>query len=270
MLKMSNKDPATTTRQKERRENEQISANVVQEIRALTSKIDQLQLSFEQQLNSKVDGLRESMQIMISENKEWLKNELSRKAAEIENNIQQNMDNDISLLIRRIEQMETKIDRSSGRTRFDPEVSVVVSGLRYHEGENVTNLIQELLAEGLQDNTRIVDAERSKDRGGRPGVVRVEFGSVQEKVGVLRNKQLLKDNPKYSRVFIRSAKTHAERLIELNFKTLLDELHLSHNFYIAGNGRLRRRQETGAGAAGSTGGGAESSGSNVDAVRRTT
>ncbi|CAL9701264.1 unnamed protein product [Knipowitschia caucasica] len=257
-----------STRQKERKDPDQTSGNLVLEIRALTATIDALKLSFEQQLDSKVDSLRDSVQLMMSENKMWLKEELFLKAAEIQTNIQQNMDNDISLLIRRIEQMEAKINRSE-KTRFDPDVSIVVTGLNYNSGENVTCLVKELLTEGLLENTPIVDAERLKDRGGRPGVVKVEFGSVQEKISVLRKKQLLKDNPKYSRVYIRSGKTHAERLIELNFRTLLDELPFGRQFYVAGNGKIRRRPGSGAGAEASIGAGAGTSGGNSGAMRRT-
>lgn len=229
------------TRQKERKEADHFSDNVLQELRKLTSKIDGLQLSFKQQLDTKVDCLHTSMQVLIAENREWFKAKLSRKTTEI----QTNMDKEISVLISRIEKMEAKIDVSNAKAnaRFDHDVSIVISGLLYSEGENVTVLVNELLTEGLQleEDACVVAVERTKDRGGRPAVVKVEFGSVREKIGVLRKKQLLKDNPKYNRVYIRSAKTHTERLLELIFRTLLDELPAGKQFYVAGNGRVRRQ-----------------------------
>uniref|UniRef100_A0AAV2KG16 Uncharacterized protein n=1 Tax=Knipowitschia caucasica TaxID=637954 RepID=A0AAV2KG16_KNICA len=54
-----------STRQKERKDPDQTSGNLVLEIRALTATIDALKLSFEQQLDSKVDSLRDSVQLMI-------------------------------------------------------------------------------------------------------------------------------------------------------------------------------------------------------------
>ncbi|KAK7912985.1 hypothetical protein WMY93_013196 [Mugilogobius chulae] len=251
-----------STRNKERKEADHLSSNVLQELKALASKIDGLELSFKKQLNTKVDSLHASMQALIAENKEWFKAELSLKTTEI----QKNMDNEISVLISRIEKMEAKIDRSSMKasTRFDTDVSIVVSGLPYNEGENVTALVNELLSEGLQlEDACVVAVERTKDRGGRPGVVKVEFGSVREKIGALRKKQMLKSNPKYSRVYIRSAKTHTERLLELNFRTLLDEMPAGRQFYVAGNGRVRRRPLLGSGA------GAEASGGSEEGTRRT-
>uniref|UniRef100_A0AAV2KDD1 Uncharacterized protein n=1 Tax=Knipowitschia caucasica TaxID=637954 RepID=A0AAV2KDD1_KNICA len=54
-----------STRQKERKDPDQTSGNLVLEIRALTATIDALKLSFEQQLDSKVDSLRDSVQLMM-------------------------------------------------------------------------------------------------------------------------------------------------------------------------------------------------------------
>ena len=42
-------------------------------------------------------------------------------------------------------------------------------------------------------------------------------------------------------VFIRSSQTHAERLIQLNFKTILNELPNGQKYYVTGNGRLVRQ-----------------------------
>ena len=58
---------------------------------------------------------------------------------------------------------------------------------------------------------------------------------------VLYKKQMLKSNEKFLKVYIRSAKTHTERMIELNFRTLLDEIPSRQQIYIAGNRRVRRR-----------------------------
>lgn len=145
----------------------------------------------------------------------------------------------------RIEQMEAKIDRVKDKTntRFDPDVSVIISGIYCEEGENIMSLVKDLLTKGLQWESPhgVVAAERLRERGGRPGVIKVEFGSVQDKVDVLHKKQRLKSNDKFQKVYIRSAKTHTERLIELNFRTLLDEIPSRRQFYISGNGTVRRR-----------------------------
>ncbi|CAH1272533.1 Hypp4873 [Branchiostoma lanceolatum] len=80
-----------------------------------------------------------------------------------------------------------------------------------------------------------------KPRGSGPGVVKVKFRSVQEKIARLRGKQKLKSHPIYEKVFIRSAKSHTDRLIELNFRTLLREIPGGKDYFITGSGRVQRR-----------------------------
>lgn len=66
--------------------------------------------------------------------------------------------------------------------------------------------------------------ERLQSRGSGPGVVRAEFASVREKVDILRGKHNLKSNTQFAKVFVRSAKSHTDRIMESNFKTLLRDL----------------------------------------------
>jgi hypothetical protein len=47
----------------------------------------------------------------------------------------------------------------------------------------------------------------------------------------------------YKNVYIKSSKSHAERLIELNARTLLSQLPQGKNFRVDANGRIRSRQE---------------------------
>lgn len=86
--------------------------------------------------------------------------------------------------------------------------------------------VKSLLSEELRCDPvpEVVDVERLSPRGRGPGVIKVEFRTEQEKVAVLSHKRSLRDNENYSRVFIHAAKSHAERLINLNFRTLLTEL----------------------------------------------
>ena len=67
---------------------------------------------------------------------------------------------------------------------------------------------------------------------------------MPKKVRVLRAKQSLKNNINFSRVYIRSYKSHVERVIELNARTILSELPTGANFRIAGNGRIIHKDRT--------------------------
>ena len=59
---------------------------------------------------------------------------------------------------------------------------------------------------------------------------------------MLRNKFKLKNHRAFKRVFIQSAKSHVEWLLELNARTLLRELPQGRSYRMSGNGRILRRQ----------------------------
>ena len=88
----------------------------------------------------------------------------------------------------------------------------------------------------------IVGAIRVGNRDGRPGVIKLELCSKEDKIEVLRNKNKLGNSDKFQKVFIRSSQSHTERLIELNFKTLLQEIPNGGQYRVTGNGRLVNKQ----------------------------
>ncbi len=73
--------------------------------------------------------------------------------------------------------------------------------------------------------------------------IKVEYYSVNEKNGVLRATKKLQEKRQHSNISIRSAKSHEERLIELNFKWLIDHLEISDVFRLMGSGRLVYKDE---------------------------
>ena len=54
-------------------------------------------------------------------------------------------------MVARTEKMEAKIDwvKDKANTHFDPNVSVIISGIHYEKGENVMGLVKDMLTEGL-------------------------------------------------------------------------------------------------------------------------
>lgn len=201
--------------------------------------------NIEKQLNSKVDGLYGSLEKI-------LKGELKKCVKEI----QENIDLEIGALKSRLDQLEDKLQssNSSASRKFDPDVSIVIMGLPYDEHEDLPKKLRELLevccaCEQIQTQ---IAMERLRSRGPGLGVVRAAFASVREKVDVLRGKHNLKSNTQFAKVYVRSAKSHSDRIMELNFKTLLRDLPAGKDFYISGNGRLIKREspEEAAGATG--------------------
>ena len=131
----------------------------------------------------------------------------------------------------------------------DPEITIITNGLPFAEGENILTKASALIdALGVEvaDNVLVTAAEHlpSKFRN-KPGLVKISFGTVDEKVLVLRNKMGLKDSEEFKNVYLKSSKSHAERLIELNARAILRELPQGRSLRVDSNGRIKPRTVNG-------------------------
>ena len=98
------------------------------------------------------------------------------------------------------------------------------------------------LGQAVSSSVEVTGAVRLTARyTNRPGIVKISFRTLAEKISVLRNKMTLKDSGTYSRVYLKSSKSHAERLIELNARAILRELPQGSNLRLDANGRIKRR-----------------------------
>lgn len=149
--------------------------------------------------------------------------------------------------VKAIEENSPNDAATGSKVKFDPEVTLIVAGLVYEENEDIKKKVHQLFQDGLGEKSVVADVLRLNGRGNHPGVVKVECSSLDEKIAILRKKQKLRDHPNdsYRKVYIRSAKSHTDRLIELNFKTLLREFPNGKDYYVTGSGRLTRRDDRG-------------------------
>ena len=201
---------------------------LLKEMKLLSTKMDNI----EKQFSSKVDSVDGSLEKIM-------KAELKKSVKEI----RQNIDLEIGILKSPLDSFEGKIQttRSKPSDKFDADVSIVILGLAYDEGEDLNGKGRELES-GLECEPvpEIAAVLRIQARGPGPGVVKVAFANVEDKVAVLRCKQRLKSNTQFKRVYLRSAKSHTDRILEFNFKTLLQEIPVGKGVYIAGKSRLMK------------------------------
>lgn len=231
-------------------------ASVMNELRALGAKMDQMQTKMDNvkitmdemptkmqaQMDEKINDLRGCLEKLICDGQAAFKSELEKVTQEM----RQNLDLEVGIMCSRMDNIETKMNSIQVRGKpFDPDVSLVIIGLLHTEDEDVEAKVNRLLREGLgcEPVPKLVAAERVRARGRQPGLVKVELETVQDKVTVLRRKFKLKDSDSYGRVFVSSAKSHAERLMEINLRTLLREIPAAKDYYLASNGRLVQRTQ---------------------------
>ena len=88
----------------------------------------------------------------------------------------------------------------------------------------------------------IVGVMRTPQHQNRKGVFKIELCSKQDKIDVLHCKASLKHSREFQRVYLRSSMSHNERLQQLNFKTLLQEIPNGDGYRITGSGRLIKKR----------------------------
>jgi exonuclease VII small subunit len=206
---------------------------------------------------------QDSLRTMMEREVAGLKISISASINESVKKLQDTFDMEINSLkdhLKQVEQRLTNLEKQSSPPEpepepYDPNYTVVVFGLQHEQGENVEEKAKSLVHDqiGLRD-IAVVRSLRTPTRNGKPGVVKIQFASVDEKIKVLQNKRELKNcSRQYQNVYIRTSKSHLERLYELNFKNLLRGMPNGNDYRITGNGRLVKRNDQQDGATGTDG-----------------
>ncbi len=83
--------------------------------------------------------------------------------------------------------------------------------------------VLDLVRNGLCSNTRVVRVMLLSQRGCAPRLLKIEVPTLEDKISLLEKKQELSRTQIYSNVFIRSSKSHTDRLIEIKTQMILKE-----------------------------------------------
>ena len=227
----------------------------------LVSSVNEIKIgqeSLRKTLDSKIDKLRNDLLINIDQKVKHVRDEmtleLGRETARIDSLV--NNINDLQSKVTGIEHScgSLKDSITNDKSRYthpnpnplsDPDLTIIASGIPYTESEEILSKAKSLIAAlgcSVSDNVTVTAAARLPSRiPNKPGYVKISFQSLDEKVSVLRNKMKLKDSEQYSQIFLKSSKSHAERLIEQNTRAILRELPHGRNFRLDANGRVKQR-----------------------------
>jgi hypothetical protein len=138
---------------------------------------------------------------------------------------------------------------NQGNPLDNQDITIVAFGIPETENEDLIHKAMDIinsLGEGVSTVANVTAAVRIPNRfDSRPGIVKISFGSIQEKVAVLRNKWKLKAVEEYKRVFLKSSKSRVERLIERNARAVVRNLPQGNSLRVDANGIITsRRQHT--------------------------
>ena len=212
------------------------------DIMAMLKTIESKQDSFQTQLTN----LRTEMLQLMDKKIEAATEKISKDVSEVQDNLTK-VQQDIKKLQ---SDANNAMSRPVDDPVNDPDRTLIIINLKAdHDDEstlpNKVEDILKILSPEIEENINVVQVKRIPSRNQKPGLVKVAMDSKASKIAVLRAKSLLKDSEKYSKVYLRSSKTHAERLIEINFKKMLDIIPNGSQYRVTGNGRVEEKTEDG-------------------------
>ena len=215
------------------------TAQEMRELKTLMLQVKSSQDSLKASLESRFDSFQKQLSSQIESVKETMYIELGR------------LENRISQMEGKLNALQSKVEANNV---YSTDTTVILINLKEDANEDITKKCNELLSVGLGiRDIYPVRSQRLTGRDGRPGIVKLQLSSKEEKIRVLQQKFELQNTPKFKKVYLRSAQTHEERLIRLNFQTLLEELPGGDNYRFTGSGRLVRKVEHDAGVDGVAG-----------------
>lgn len=201
----------------------------IQEIKSMLLDLKNSQDSLRKSMDSKLNSVTNTVANKIDSLKEDLYLELGRLESKVQ----------------KIEQRLTNLEeRHQKEEEFPVDKSIIVINMREEKDEDTEKKCTELIQTGLGlREMKPVRCTRLTSRDGKPGIIKVQLRSKQDKISVLRHKNELNKTPPYKRVYIRSAQTHEERLMRQNLQVLMRDLPNSSEYRFTGNGRLVKKSE---------------------------
>lgn len=130
-----------------------------------------------------------------------------------------------------------EVDESSQQA----ENTVVINNMPDHNKDEED--VRAMFYIGLcldSDAVEIKNIKRNKSTHENMGNLMIELGTLEQKRKILRHKHCLRSTKEYSDVYIRPFKSSRDIITELNFSTILNNLH-QDDLMMASNGKIIRR-----------------------------
>lgn len=198
------------------------------------------QASLQSMIEGKLDKFRNCFMANIDEKFKAMRSDIDLELAMHTKDIE-TLSQSVDSLLRRVEKVEHSYTPDQALRSFDhvnnpledTNLTVIATKLKFDKD----------LISNLDESANVLAATRLRSRvHGKPGLVKIAVSSLNEKKSILHEKRKLREVDAYKTEFIRSSKSHTERLIELNARTLLNEIPNGNQFRITSNGRIVKKR----------------------------
>ena len=186
-------------------------------------------------LESKVDKLRNDIMKSVDSQLKKIRDEFVLDIARL--------DTKLTGLENLVERQHENRNGAEVNPLDDNELCIIAANIPAEVDEDLHWKVSEIVGKlSGTANFTIVKAVRLRSRRqGSPGLVKFAVESVEQKIQILRKKYELKNDDRYNKVFLRASKSHTERLLELNARTILNELPNGSDFRITGSGCIVKK-----------------------------
>ena len=227
---------------------------VLMAISRLESKLEQSmkeQNSFRDSVEQRLRNMEESLEKKITTECESVRNEITIDIQMLTDKVntfdtslkklQATNTKEINDIKARLAELENGLG-SASNTAFNPDTTIVATGLGFSRDENIKDKAERFVRDGLGlDDISVINAMRTPFRNNKPGIVKIQFESKAEKERALDRRFNLKDSD-YKRVFIRTSMSHTERLIHQNTKILLEAAGVTDSYTVLQSGRAFKKE----------------------------
>ena len=195
-------------------------------------------------LNSSVDSCRNSLNNKIDKLEQSIQDKLTVEMG----NLRDYVDLNIGQVISKVDALEKKLnvieEQQEVKSEYHTDTTIVVRGLSYEVDEDLQQKATTMLRRGLCiHDAPVVRAKRMRSYGNKPGVVMVQFQSLDDKRRVLKEKLKLRGSGDFGSVYLNPSHTHTERIMDMNFRTLLGKIPGCENMRLTAHGKLVTRDE---------------------------
>lgn len=212
--------------------------------RSLESKLDKLRNELKAELDLRLKSFEDEVNLNMAVMKADI-DELGRRLGVVEiAQVEAFIEEESEKVQKKGDEEPTTHKRSKlvvNKEPFDNEVTVVVTGLAGNEEDEIATKyeVEEMFEVMELDKNSIKNIKKLKSKiPGRPGIVKVELKTKEDKIQTLRAKSLLKDVQKYKRIYIRGSKSFIERTMENNIRMLLKQVPDGHLYRLTGSGKI--------------------------------